>query len=364
MAIELPRADPAPLSALSPTAANDLLACPYRLAWRLDPRYRTLRRPSPWSSLGVVAHAVAEDVAKGLLVGADSTDDARERIESSWVKHEASANKQLHRRWAPASPPPSSEWPGYHLVRARTVRKGLRTFGAGGVKTHASKSTIVEADLAAPDAGLSGRPDRVEGRTGERCVVDLKTGLAQQGATESQRRQLLIYCHLVASATGDMPTRIAIEDPSGKRWEETVTANEVEDAVSTVQDARRRYEGTPVAQLATLAAPGADTCRHCAYRLVCNPYWRSLETSWEHGSVAGTVSEIRASGQGLTAVMHTESPIDAAGPDWLVTSVPVATDLGVGSATVIDAELTGASRHLRWRWSTLSWPAALGGEPA
>jgi CRISPR/Cas system-associated exonuclease Cas4 (RecB family) len=351
--IELPSPHPAPISSLSPTAANDLLACPYRLAFRLDPQFRPLRRPSPSSSLGVVAHAVAEDVAKGLLAKAATTDDARLLVESTWSKHEASAHEHLTRRWAPASPPAPTEWPGYHLIRARTIRRAVKQKGPSRPTT--PSPSIVETDLAATDAGLSGRPDRVEGGREDRCVVDLKTGLSQQGANESQRVQLLIYCYLVADATGDMPRRIAIEDPSGRRWEEEVDRDDVDKLVATVQDARRKYQDTPLDRLAALATPSADTCRHCAYRLVCTPYWQSLETAWEHGSVAGEVVEIRSNPHAAVALIDAASPVDATGSGWLVTSVPPAMGFALGAATVVDAELTGVPRHLRWRWSTLSW---------
>lgn len=353
--IDLPFAQPAAISSLSPTAANDLLACPYRLAWRLDPRLRSLRRPSPWSSLGAVAHAVVEDVAKGLLADAVTMNDARALIESSWAKHEGEAHHQLSERWAPTTPPGPTEWPGYHLTRARTIRRALRQFGAPRVTTPTPTATLVEKDLTAAGTGLRGRPDRVEGGPGQRTVVDLKTGLSQEGATESQRFQLLIYCHLVDAATGDMPTRIAIEDPSGRRWENAVTPAEVEEAVGTVDEARHKYEATPTAELATLAAPSADTCRRCAYRLVCTPYWQALETTWAHPSVAGTVVDIQENAFGATARIDAASPIDAPGDGWLLTAVPPTMPLDPGALTVVDAELTGAAQHLRWRWSTLTW---------
>jgi len=183
--IDLPVAQPAKVTSLSPTAANDLLACPYRLAWRLDPRFKSLRRPSPWSSLGVVAHAVTEDVAKGLLGDATCLEEARALVETSWSKHEAEAQAQLGARWTPSLPPPPAEWPGYHLVRARTIRRALREFGSTRSAGASASAPIVETSFEATDIGLSGRPDRVEGAPGDRCVVDLKTGLSQEGPTDS-----------------------------------------------------------------------------------------------------------------------------------------------------------------------------------
>lgn len=149
MVIELPTARPAEITLLSPTAANDLLTCPYRLAWRFDARFRSLRRPSPWSSLGVVAHAVAEDVAKGLLADAMSHAEARALVESSWNKNETSAQALLDLSWAPASPPPPAEWPGYHVVRARTLRRALRDFSSARSNSPAPGIPKVETELVA-----------------------------------------------------------------------------------------------------------------------------------------------------------------------------------------------------------------------
>lgn len=355
---ELPIAAPVPITSLSPTAANDLLACPYRLAWRLDPRFKSLRRPSPSSSLGVVAHAVVEDLAKGLLRGAASDTDARTRVEACWSDHVAKAMSVLNTRWAPVSPPQPEDWPGYHLVRARTLRRARRRFGQPAPASPAARP-LVEESFDAPAAGLSGRPDRVEGSPGDLCVVDLKTGLAQAGPTARQRLQLLVYCHLVGAATGDVPTRVAIEDPSGRRWEESVSRDEIAAVVAEVQAARGRYEAAAASSEGPMmASPGPDTCRYCPYRTVCGPYWESLETSWEHPSVAGHVTEVRASKQGSTVLVDATAPVDGRGPGWLVTAAPADAVPELGLMTLVDAESTGAARHLRWRWSTLTWPPA------
>lgn len=361
---ELPTPEPVSVTSLSPTAATDLLACPYRLAWRLDPRYRALRRPSPWSSLGVVAHAVVEDVAKGLLKGITSDDEARARVEARWDDRVTAANSVLAATWKPASPPSPEEWPGYHLVRARTVRRALRQWGSPRSPSPVGSTThLVEESFEVSSSGLSGRPDRVEGVPGNLCVVDLKTGLAQAGPTDNQRRQLLVYCHLVGVTSGDMPTRVAIEDPAGRRWEQAVTREDIAAVVQEIQAARVRYELAMASRSpADMATPGESTCRHCAFRVVCGPYWLALETSWEHGSVTGRVSEVRTSKQGSTVLIDATAPRDAAGADWIVTAIPEDSIPKPGFLSVADAEVTGSPRHLRWRWSTMTW-LPLNGQP-
>jgi hypothetical protein len=356
---ELPSPEPSPVGLLSPTAANDLLQCAYRLAWRMDSRFQTMRRPSPWSELGVVAHAVVEDIARGLLRFKESEADARLEVEKCWETHAAAGSADLMRAWAPAVPPPPEEWPGYHLIRARTIRKALRNLHGETERrpSEGTESVEVERPLEDGTARLYGRPDRVEGRAGDRCVVDLKTGLNQHGATESQRRQLLLYCHLVKVASGELPRRVAIEDPAGRRWEEPVTPAEVETVVAEVESARSTFENSAKSrQLEALASPDPDTCRWCTYRRVCGPYWARLETAWQHGSVYGVTEGSTRAAAGSVLQIRGVSPTDTAEQTWTVSAVPphhVPEDGTVVSIT--DAEITGTPLHLRWRWSTLAW---------
>lgn len=147
---------------------------------------------------------------------------------------------------------------------------------------------------------------------------------------------------------------MAIEDPSGRRWEETVTSGSIAAVVTEVTDARTVYERAAEADaLEQLAAPSADTCRHCPYRLVCGPYWHSLEVAWSHGSVAGAIDDARLAPVGSIMELRVESPIDAGGSRWIVSAVPESVAAVAGRVAVVDAELTDTPQQLRWRWSTM-----------
>ena len=102
--LNLPTPRPIRLDKISPTLASDLFACPYRVAWRLDDRFRYLQRPTPFAILGVVAHGVAEDVSKGALSGAVDDAEARRRLAAAWDSHVAEGLQLLRERWAPAMP--------------------------------------------------------------------------------------------------------------------------------------------------------------------------------------------------------------------------------------------------------------------
>jgi hypothetical protein len=186
--------------------------------------------------------------------------------------------------------------------------------------------------------------------------VDLKTGLAQASASAAQRRQLLLYAHLVGAQTGDLPKRIAIEDASGRRWEEPVDPDDVQATIQELERARSKYEGTAaLGDFTALAQPSPDNCRLCPYRPVCRPYWSTLETSWQHGSVAGTIATAKVVQADSVITVDATSPLDSRGHTWTVSSVQEPGAVTGRSTTIVDAELTGALRHLRCRWWTTVW---------
>lgn len=350
--------DPAPrlCETISPTLANDILECPYRVAWKLDPNYRHLRKPTPRSELGRISHAVVEEIGKGLLSDVDPS-SAENRVERRWNFHLDESVRSLENAWKPSRPPDPQDWPGYYLTKTRVIRRAMRLLQRADLAPMKSAGSSVERLLHDPESGVSGRPDRVEQQQGELCVVDLKTGLGQAEPTSKQRRQLLIYAFLVFKTSARWPTHIAIENASGRRWQERVKVDEAIHLVSTISEARTRFnEGAGSKAPSQMARPDANTCRWCAYRAVCDPYWKALTMDWDHGSVAGQVDAIESVGVAAILIgISPESPVDSA-DSWTVTGLPAATATGmeVGtSVTITGAGTTETSRFLKARWSTL-----------
>src|SRR5262249_61832364 len=98
--------------------------------FRLDKRFKSMRRPSPSSELGVVAHSIVEAVANGLLKPARSADDARRIVETAWDSRIAEALQDLRAAWPGSSPPTPADWPGYHITRVRIMRRALQAFSS------------------------------------------------------------------------------------------------------------------------------------------------------------------------------------------------------------------------------------------
>jgi RecB family exonuclease len=356
---EFPEPDPPKLEKISPTLANDLLACAYRAAFRLDKNFAWLRRPSVYSELGTVAHAVVEEVSKGALREVGSKEQARTLTENIWDRHAEAAARELALAWEPAQPPSAREWPGYYVVRTSVVRRALRTFEREESVLGDSVPPSVEQWIEDAPHKLHGKPDRVEYIGSGFRVVDLKTGLQQREPTTSQRRQLLFYAHLVQAKTGKTPKSIAIEDPGGRRWEEDVRTDELGGLVKSVLEKRAEFQSAQSSRsLRALASPSPETCQRCPYRVVCSPYWRALLTSWGHGSVSGAVIQ-RNSATGAPLVVRAFSPTDTAGETWTLGAVPELKSNEGQSVHVADAEITERPRHLRWRWSTVASPAGI-----
>lgn len=345
---------PPELKRLSPSLANDLFACFYRAAFRIDGRFDALRRQSPAAALGVVAHAVIEDLGRGLLTNA-TPEEAESLVEDRWLHHLETQAAVLERTWAPATPPAPEDWPGYHLTKARVLRRALRRAVGGPVPGRPTRpSTAIEQMIEDQKTGLYGRPDRVEGPSSARRVVDLKTGLTQAEPSESQLRQLLLYAYLVTT-TGDTVASVAIEDASGRRWEQPVQPGQLEATAEESQARRAEFAAAMAASDPSASAtPAADICKWCAYRLVCQPYWQHLELGWLHGSVAGQVKDVRRTRAGQEMTVAVESPTDAQNQPWLISGAPEDLATAGQHLALVDAEVSGANGHLRWRWSSMA----------
>lgn len=355
-ATDFPTPHPSEITGISPSLANQLLSCPLRVAFSRDPEHKGWRRSSTYTALGIAAHAVTEAAFKRKDWPSDAA-AAKAGLSQLWDAEVASQAASLAKAWAPASPPPPGEWPGYSMTRARTIRRAVRqvTQPAGQQPTAAPQhpGTGIEIELRDEKTGLFGRADRIESDGNSTRVVDLKTGLRQDVPTEEQRRQLLLYAALVHRTTGAWPSAIAVEDAAGAQYREDLdpaeaeaTLDEVLAAVAAFNTAARDED------LISRAAPDADRCRWCAHRVVCGPYWSALQTGWGHRAVLGSVTASGTSEEGTYVALSTESPTERsgrtvhvaglAGPTLRTTKVAV---VGWAGPPEVD--------EIRARWSTI-----------
>lgn len=346
--------DPQPesLEWITVTEAIDLETCAYRVAWHHDPKYKKLDRPTTFSLLGTIAHAV---VAETDQLSIDAVDDkaARIIIIDAWDRHASAAYSKLVDSWAPSNPPSPEEWPGYHLTKARIVRRSVQRLQRSASLPKRGTRSYVELPLSDESSRVRGRPDRIEGPKSSRRVVDLKAGIRQAAPTSAQRSQLLLYAYLVESALKQSVSEIAIENASGKRWVELLDRDSMLELIRAIEKSRTSFEKARERQeLYRLASPTPSNCRWCPYRIVCAPYWTALETTWNQASVLGVVDHIRVSSNSSIVEVEAVSPINSLGHRWIISMIPEGVAIVGEQIAVIDAEFTGVARHLRWRWST------------
>lgn len=347
--------DPSRISEFSPTLANQLAACQLRVAFARDPRQRHWRRPSTYGVLGVAAHAVTE-AAFRRRDWPSTAGEVRTLIEGQWDEEVMRGTAALEEAWAPAKPPPSAEWPGFALTRARTVRRALRVAAAATTKGGATPEvgSGIEIELRDPISGLLGRADRIESDGGSTRVVDLKTGIHQDDPTDEQRRQLLLYAVLVHRNTGRWPSTIAVEDASGFQHELPFDPADAESTLHDVTVAVGSFnDKVENGGFLASADPSPDRCRWCAYRVLCQPFWDEVAPDWDQRAAIGTVVNSGSADTGWFVSLNLERPKDREGDLLQISSLPEPIEATVTKTAVVDWVGRWESGGVRARWSTL-----------
>jgi hypothetical protein len=344
---------PGLIDRISPSSANELLACELRAAFSRDARFKTWRKPSTSSILGEAAHAVTEAAFKRK----DWSEDPNQRtaqLDAAWDGFIATGIAKLKTAWDPATPPPAEEWAGYQLTKARTLRRANRTIsGAPVIRGAPAPGTGIEVTLEDPGSMLFGRVDRID-RVGSTVrVVDLKTGLKQGEATEGQIRQLLLYAILVHRTSGEWPAEIAIEDASGAQTVTPLDPREAEIALEQVTSAVASFNERASAPTPShTSQPDPDTCRWCAYRVVCRPYWVALRADWKHRSVLGEVLGSGTSNRGAHVELRVTSPSDGAGTVAQLTALAEAPADAASWIAAVDLQSGVDTAEMRAKWSS------------
>ena len=304
-----PTPRPRNLTLLSPTMLNLLLKCGLRAAFELDDSFRHWRRLTPRSALGIVAHRLMADAYSGRFADQDQQRRAA-LLEDRWdvLIHKQAA--MMRAAWAPAEPPEPRNWPGYALIKVRVIRQltgehdPQRTSASAGLEGISGAGAampslpLVEHRMEDSATGIYGTPDRVERIAGRLRVVDLKSGLHQQGVTDEQRRQLLLYAHLVEVTLGQVPDNLVITDIRGHETYLPFDTSDSAEAVRVAQQTREAWNSAISSSCPpySLAVPGPSACRWCPFRVTCRPSWEASEVEWElPAAVAGFVSDVSRS---------------------------------------------------------------------
>ena len=350
---DFPRPNPTPIDDFSPSLANHLLSCQLRVGFARDPVHKAWRRPNTYSALGLAAHSVAEAAFKQRN-WPEAQDSEWTLLNSLWEEQIELQKTTLARAWAPASPPPPDEWPGYALTRVRTIRRARKQLDArAATRSTREHGTGAEIELRDARSGLFGRADRIEQDGRATRVVDLKTGLRQAEPTPLQQRQLLLYAVLVQRTTGQWPSSIAVEDASGNRYSQPLDPDEAEVALSETRAAVNSFNAAAASSsLLANAKPNQDQCRWCDYRVLCEPFWDALTSEWGQRSALGSVVGLGESNEGAFVSIAVNSPRDRAGTRIHVAGLPAPLSSGITKVAITDWTGMAEADDVRARWST------------
>jgi hypothetical protein len=323
--LELPE-----IRATSPTLAETMRACLLRagLSRASGSSNFVLGNPKAW--LGTAYHEVLEKIV-GIDLSQESLDGVVERL---WDQAIAAQRQRadahvLDRRFG--SP---TTWPGYHVARASVLLRAgeLSAAPTSAVAPAAEEprtslaGTIREQEFTAFGGRLLGRPDVI--RTNE--VVDYKSGavLEHDAATQTDLvkaayvRQLRIYGYLVKQNLGWWPKRGVLIPLGGVGVEVEIVPSECEREASEAVALLDTYNGKIRAGAAPqdFASPSAQSCRWCAYKLVCSVFWQVAVPGW--------------SGQ-----------LDSAAVGGLVIEQPAVIHAGAARAVAVDIEVGSEPRR-------------------
>lgn len=127
-------------------------------------------------------------------------------------------------------------------------------------------------------------------------IIDLKTG--RDAAAESSpaiEHQMIFYAHLFQSAYGVLPEHVIVFSLQRGALEIEATPS----AIAALLDQIRAAQLTE----RSVARPGADTCRFCAKRMICQPHWDAVQ-DWDHpDAIEGAIGKIEQSSSGATALL-------------------------------------------------------------
>lgn len=280
------------------------------------------------ASLGKVAHAMHEKAWKGGFADVDES-NLRAAASDTWSALCATEYETILDQASGVDlPPKPAEWPGYEVTRARTIRRvtEISTTPRTG-RSSDGQQIHTELQLVDPEIGLEGRLDRLQVVDGRFHVTDLKSGIWQGDVASDQEQQLLLYAALVRTVFGQLPSSISIETAEGRTYSLPVHRDDVDVAVATAVRLVDQFNtaasgGWPA--LEALSRPNDEGCRHCPARILCEPYWRALQSGWRfHGAARGTVADLTAVSGCWTVKINTSSPCDRTGRMTSIYRLPI-----------------------------------------
>jgi CRISPR/Cas system-associated exonuclease Cas4 (RecB family) len=257
-------------------------------------------------------------------------------------------------QWLGVVPAPE-RWRNYQRTRTRAialVEKQLQSWD----QSSRGEGAEVERRFVSADPPLAGQIDRIEASDGRVIIVDLKSAAASgTDMPAPYRTQLLIYAALLLAADGRRATEVAIQYLDGSRQTVEVDWKEVESVVESTLMLRAVLNTAAAGASAEIPAnPSPETCRYCAFQVVCPAFQRTVDPDIRLGLgfMAGTVES--TSPLTGTAQLRREP---AASRDWpmRLISPPVVGRLQLGDeVSLARIRVSSSGMDIRTTWESVA----------
>ncbi len=288
------------LTQLSASLYEALLMCRARAAW-LAFGSRGMVPQHPKGLLGTCVHTVLQRSQSGAFSGSEGEIRAAARVV---FDQEA---KELYDRAHPlmrAKFSAPERMPYYYLFRERAALLATRIHSppstVGGRRSVSGRDArqptlLIETTMRSRDGLLAGRPDHIDGASGE--VLDFKTGTSADDASEiseAEARQLRFYAYLGSEAEMALTKGVIIRG-DGTRLELEVPEGDAVAEGERARDSLQTFNSHVAGGFEQLAQPAPRVCRYCPCIPFCEPFWRSVDPSWIDLSgpcVEGTINQV------------------------------------------------------------------------
>lgn len=337
----------------SPSSFNRLHACAYRFALSSDSEiYNKFAKPNTFAALGSASHRLTERAWLNEFAITEDKDLASTLL-VAWNEEVEIQFRKMQVAWAPALVPMPNDWPYFSINKNRSIKRitdEIIEFRNRGEHHRDFNRPWVEHEISDEESLLKGTPDRVIFFDDSFVVQDLKTGFKVNKMTESHRRQLLLYAHLVRSDTQKSPERIEVIKSDGQILEEHISDMDVNECLRDFKNTTKEYSDVVERGLinSSMATPSPDLCGHCHYKSVCESFWTDNNSEW--GDTRGIVGRVARVSNSTTLTLEQKYPIDGAGAMIGVSNVQHLASVG-DMISIVNSYQQGSS--LRGRWNTV-----------
>lgn len=338
----------------SPSSYNRLHACAYRFALSSDTKiYSKFAKPNTFAALGTASHRLTERAWSNEFALVEII-DLDGKLFEAWDQEVAVQLQKMQAAWSPSEVPQPQDWPFYSINSRRSIRRiknEIISFRERGGERRNADGPWVEHEIHDEESHLKGTPDRVIFFDESFIIQDLKTGFKVTEMSDSHRRQLLLYAHLVRKDTRKSPFKIEVIKADGQILEETISDVDVDECLQEFRNKTQEFAiSVRSGQINhTIADPNPEVCGHCHYRPVCEPFWNDTKSDW--GNSRGIVGRVTQVSNNTTLTIEQIYPSEAAGDVLGLSNVHHSFLVG-DVISVVNAYRQGMS--LRGRWNTIS----------